>query len=154
VIYVTLHRSQSLLSKTIRLFTRDKYSHSSIVINDEKFDSAGFIGVRKNFQWERGEEIDFFILATEITKEQEENLKVFLDNQIGKQYDYKMLMGFITKSSREERKSSGKWFCSELVFASLEKIGIKLFNNIEPWKVYPSMLYYSHLLAFSHTLKT
>jgi len=53
-----------------------------------------------------------------------------------------MVIRFITRQ-QETRKSSNKWFCSELIYASLLKAGIVVLERIEPWEVSPVLLSYS-----------
>jgi hypothetical protein len=41
--------------------------------------------------------------------------RAFLTAQLGKPHDYTMVARFITRR-QESRRTSGKWFCSELTF--------------------------------------
>lgn len=63
----------------------------------------------------------------------------FLEAQLGKKYDYTMVIRFITRE-QETRASSGKWFCSELVFAAFLAAGIALLARTEAWEVCPGLL--------------
>ena len=154
MIEIALYRGNSFVSRLIRFFSRDIYSHAAIRVDDAVFEAKEFKGVIKSTDWNiKNEEVDIFLLKQEISNEKLQDLKNFLDKQVGKPYDYLMVLGFILYTSREGRKNSGKWFCSELIFAALEKIGIKLLNYLQPWKVHPSMICYSNLITFSHTIK-
>jgi hypothetical protein len=100
-----------------------------------------FQGVRR-VSWKEvmasGERVDLFRVKG-LTAEAEKVVLEFLWEQMGKPYDYTMVARFISRR-QEERESSGKWFCSELVFAALAKAGVKLLERIEPWAVSPGVL--------------
>ena len=63
----------------------------------------------------------------------------FAHEQIGKGYDFLSIARFLIRS-QSRRKESGRWFCSELVFAALRKAGVDLLERIEPCDVSPGML--------------
>jgi hypothetical protein len=81
----------------------------------------------------------------------------FLTLQLGKPYDYRMVVRFVPllfdllpwvneRRQRATRRSAGRWFCSELVFAALEKAKVSLFARTLPWQVSPDFLSRSPLL--------
>ncbi len=61
----------------------------------------------------------------------------FLEQQIGKKYDYQGVLRFVT---REKSHHPEKWFCSELAFAYFIWGGVKMLNMDEAWRVSPGML--------------
>ena len=75
----------------------------------------------------------------------------FAKEQIDKGYDYTMVARFVSRR-QEQRSSSDKWFCSELVFAALQKAGIDLLRDVEPWAVSPGLLAKSPLLKWEKTI--
>jgi len=72
--------------------------------------------------------------------------------QVGKAYDFTSVLRFISRR-QERRTDSGKWFCSELVFAALQKGGVNVLERIQPWAVSPGMLACSPLLLPVGTMK-
>jgi len=142
MVSILFYRPKTHLDKIICFFSRGKYCHVSIKIDNTIYESKPFIGVRKYQLIDTdGYHIDEYKLK--ITLKQKHKLIQFLEKQIGKGYDYWSVVGFILYKTRESRKNCGKWFCSELVFVSFEKIGINLLNRVTPWKVSPVILSYS-----------
>ena len=147
--YLYFFRNHSLLNNTINFFTRGKYSHVSILSSNGYFYEADIkYGVRKvkkeDYLVENKNSL-FDIKKLTASEWQESQIIEFLEKQVGKKYDIAMVIGFVIHSTRESRKSYGKWFCSELLVAGIEKGGIKLFNT-EPWKISPEILSWSTLL--------
>jgi uncharacterized protein YycO len=91
-----------------------------------------------------GEAVDLF-LVDGLTETQEEDVAWFLFQQLGKPYDWTMVARFVTRRD-ESRASSGKWFCSELVYAAFKQAGVPLLRATEPWEVSPGLLAKSPLL--------
>lgn len=104
-----------------------------------------FIGVRAldRLTLAPGETADCFTI--EATPEQVEKIDAFVRGQLGKPYDYTMVARFVSRR-QASRTESGKWFCSELVFAALLHAGIELLRGTEPWEVSPGLLARSPLL--------
>ena len=69
----------------------------------------------------------------------------FARRQVGKGYDRTMWFRFLTRT-REGRIGSGRWFCSELAYATAIEGGLWLLRISEPWKISPSWLGASPLL--------
>lgn len=72
----------------------------------------------------------------------------WLFDQVDKPYDYTMVLRFLTRR-QETRRSTGKWFCSELAFAYAAKLGIAPLSETQPWEASPGLLARSPLL-FRH----
>lgn len=149
---IAFHVPLTKLDYLIKFASRGAYSHCSIVFDDAVYEARPFVGVRKasNLASVEDKERVIDIYEVETTNAQELVIREFLDRQIGKKYDYWMAVGFVLYTSRESRKSSGKWFCSELLFCALEKGGIRILDRVEPWKISPSMASYSLLLKYKH----
>jgi uncharacterized protein YycO len=142
---IRLYKNQNgLISSAIRWQTRGIYSHSAIIVDGVLYEASEFKGVHNKIADKRNDRYfdDYQIILSE---QQEEDLIRFLDRQLGKPYDYTMVLRFITRQ-QEDRKSVGKWFCSELVFAAVQKVGVNLLNNVEPWEISPVLLSFSPLL--------
>ena len=144
---IFLHRGKSTISRLIRWQTyagKDGYSHASIMLDGARLiESREFKGVGI-VPFPEDEDMDLFIV--EVTEYQKHKIIDFAESQLGKKYDYGSIWGFLKRSSKESRKSSGKWFCSEFVFACFQKADVNLLERIEAWKVTPEMLSYSPLL--------
>ena len=99
--------------------------------------------------------VDLFEVRTatgfELKRERVEACLKFAVDQIGKGYDYTMVARFISRR-QASRRTSGKWFCSELVFAALQKAGVDLLARTEPWEVSPGQLARSPLLKWCATI--
>jgi len=63
----------------------------------------------------------------------------FARSQVGKPYDWRSVFRFLT---REKAGTPGRWFCSELVVAALERGGVRLLN-MPAWAVAPGHLAWS-----------
>lgn len=148
---IALYKGTSTVSKSILFFSRGGYSHAAIVLNDGSvIEAKEFHGVQKRKSITDAIPpkyiIDIYELPT--TPEQDEAVKNFLEKQLGKGYDYWSVIGFVVYASKEARKSYGRWFCSELVFATMEKIGIQLLERVGAWKVSPTILSYNTAMKF------
>lgn len=133
------------MSTLIKWQTRGDYSHAAIQLEDGRIYESwqGFKngGVRLANIGD-GEGIDYFSL--EVTYSQYNELVKYLDNQLGKKYDYTGVLRFL---SRRKAKEDDKFFCSELVFDALKHVGILLFKETLGWEVSPQMLSRTPLLT-------
>lgn len=145
---IALHRAPGLVGTLIRWQTRGEYSHASIVMpNGSVIESREGKGVRqlKHLAPVKGEVIDLFEVTPALTADQHLQIAEFLRAQLGKPYDWTMVARFVSRR-QESRSTSGKWFCSELVYAALQQADINLFRATEPWEVSPGLLARSPLL--------
>lgn len=143
---IALHRAPGIIARLIRWQTRGGYSHASILLRGGAvIESREGKGVRclPRLERRKGEVIHLFNF--DHTPEQEKAIAAFLNAQIGKPYDYTMVARFLTRR-QQSRAQSGKWFCSELVYAALARAGIPLLRATEPWEVSPGLLARSPLL--------
>lgn len=147
---VLLFKGTGPLSRAIRWHTRSDYSHAAILHCGEVYESREFRGVRRIPLDEalKGCAVDVFEVRTSL--EQEEATLDFLGRQMGKKYDYASVLRFLPRR-QETRASSGKWFCSELVFVCLQMAGIQLLLRIQPAEVAPGHLALSPLMRFIET---
>ena len=140
---VALHRGRGVIARAIQWQTRSVYSHASVVFEGSGvvIEAREFKGVR-SILWDEvvasGETVDVFRVKG-LVPEAEEVVWEFLQEQLGKPYDYTMVARFITRR-QGAREESGKWFCSELVFAALAQAGVRLLERIEAWEVSPGVL--------------
>lgn len=151
MVFIRLYKNQdSWISRAIRWQTRGIYSHAAIAIDGIIYEAREFKGVQQRAA-EKYDGRYFDDYRVNITLEQELEMEKFLRRQLGKGYDYTMVLRFITRQ-QETRKSTGMWFCSELVFASFQKVGINLLERCEPWEVSPALLSLSPSLKLINIL--
>ena len=79
-----------------------------------------------------------------MSRTQWEDAIAFALAEVGKGYDYWAIVRFV---SRRRMPDNDRWFCSELVFAALAHVGVRIFERIEPWAVSPGLLAISPLLC-------
>lgn len=154
MLQIALHRGNGIVSRLIRWQQRGEWSHASVVLRSGAvIESREFIGVRQlpKLSAAKGEFIQVF--NVECTDEQADKIEEFLKKQIGKKYDYPMVLGFLSRSDTEGHESGGKWFCSELAFAAFLQAGIHLLERIEAFEVSPPHLSYSPLLNPDYTIQ-
>lgn len=147
--YVQLHRGTGLVSSLIRWQQRGQYAHASILINGTVYEAVSGDGVRAiSVQGYEAEYRAGRIVTAPLTLDPsvEAALELWLQARIGAGYDYPAILRFLTRS--RERKA-GRWFCSELVVAALQTIGLQPFANTAPWEVSPGLLARTPLLEFT-----
>jgi uncharacterized protein YycO len=98
---------------------------------------AGRIIATRNrkYRWEYNYELD-------ITAEQEQILREWCEEELGKPYDYTALAPFnvLIPRTKKQWKDHKQWMCSEFCAMGLEKIGLEFFDDNFK-KVKPSDLY-------------
>ena len=148
---VVLFKSKGFFQSLIKWQTRSKYSHAAILTSDGVLIEATTPGgVRAIADWKQTPDAEIFKVEGfggywGQRREDENKAIAFLSEQIGKPYDYLMVARFVSRL-QESRRTSGKWFCSELVFAAMQKADITLLRDTEPWEVSPGLLARSPLL--------
>jgi len=145
---ILLYRGRGFLPWLIRFQTRSPYHHAAIVLHGSTvFESNWKWGVKACFlqRTPANNTVDVYEVAT--TPEQDGSIRRWLVSQSGKPYDLTMVIRFVTRK-QATRKTKGKWFCSELVYAAFQAAGINLLERVEPWEVSPGLLARSPLLKF------
>jgi hypothetical protein len=153
---IALYKGRSLISRIIRCVNWSDYSHAAWVdtVNNYVIE-AWSGGVRKadslHTNHTPGTIVDVF--DVDVTVAQREAIAQFMLLQVGKRYDYRGIVHFITRRS-ESAAGQDRWFCSELVLAAYRAAGIDLLSRIPAYKVFPGMLAYSPLLDPVGTITT
>jgi uncharacterized protein YycO len=153
-VYLCLHRAPGLVGDLIRWHSRGKYSHASLwVPGVGVIESREGKGVRRlpDLQPAKGEQIDVFEVAG-LTIDQALDVWNFASAQVGKKYDWSMVFGFVSRATKEGHEAGGKWFCSELAFASFKQALVELLRDTVAWEVSPVLLGKSPLLKFVKTI--
>lgn len=152
---LAFYRGISLGSRIIRWVNWSDYSHvawqdghSGEVIE------AWTSGVRRvaslHDQHTPGTVVDLFEV-TGLTPEDASRIWAFLNEAVGKRYDFLGCLHFATRRP-EYAWQQNRWFCSELVFAACRAAGVNLLCRVPAWKVYPGMLATSPLLSLRETV--
>lgn len=154
-LYVLLHRDQGVVSRLIRWQQRSDYSHASLLLPDgrilEALQGQGVIESRRLMELATKDRERITPFAVQVGVRQAASVYEFAHDQTGKPYDWTMVVRFVSRQ-QESRKSSGKWFCSELVYAACQQAGVHLLHpRIEPWRVSPGGLLTSPRLE-EHTM--
>ncbi len=141
---IVYSNSSKILSKLIQIVTWSKWSHVAMLTEDGKnvIEAVGH-GVReiplKDFVKDKRR----YTFQTYNVNSKSTVIE-FARSQIGKKYDFSALFGIFFKRDWEK---NNRWFCSELVTASLQADKSSPFRNdldgrITPsdlWKVNPSL---------------
>lgn len=149
---VLLVRTPGFIGRLIRWQTRGPYVHAALM--NDRFEiiesKAGYGVIGANLKEWNSLYFDVFQVMPSDKRpgiyQPEEGWR-FAVQQIGKPYDYSMVIRFVTRQ-QERRASRGKWFCSELVFAALKQAGVNVLSRTEPWEVSPNLLSKSPYLQY------
>jgi uncharacterized protein YycO len=131
------------ISAAIRYSTRSWASHAEFVSTDSGSTfGARCTGVRCRLSRDRYSRVEQF------TAEGIEEAYKWAWTQNGKGYDFSAITGMaVNRNWRDETR----WFCSELIAASFEKVGAPLLSNrpsSPAWRITPRDLLLSRALIF------
>ena len=122
---ILAYKGRSIPSRLIRLQTRSEYSHVAVQMDDGTVIEAWAIGGVRHVAspteaHKPGTPIDVF----EIKGTYDEGMvRRFLKSQLGKRYDYRAIVRFLT---RRKMRADDRWFCSELVIEAFRRGGLHL----------------------------
>ena len=143
-VQVLIWRGSGLTSRLIRWQTRGPWSHAALELFGRVYEARQFRRVQSRLlpvvaheAHARGDTL--CTLDLWITIPQAQQLRSWLTDQLGKKYDWTSVARFVTRR-QNRRERAHVWFCSELVFAALQKIGHPLLSNTQPWEVSPSWI--------------
>ncbi|MGF0116900.1 hypothetical protein ACQFYA_11305 [Promicromonospora sp. Marseille-Q5078] len=153
-IYVVLSRSSTVLSRTIRLATRDEYTHAALALDADlelmfsfgrRRASNPFVGCFKRERldddlYRHMPELPGIVLEVPVTPQQREAVcaqvaEVLLDSHT---YTYNapgLVSGLFGRGSEDDRR----FFCSEFVYQMLHGAGV-CDLGVPRWKVRPQTL--------------
>lgn len=134
-------------SKLIRIMHRAEYSHVAWVDDDtEEVFEAWNGGVRRtpsiHHQHTPGTPVDLFRVEGQ-QHYHTTALRQFHIAQVGKPYDWKGVMRFVTRGREDEPENPSDWFCSRLLMCAHRMVGLPLLARVEDWKVFPGEVTYS-----------
>lgn len=139
MVRLAFFKQDTLIGRLIRFFTWGKYSHVALILEDGRvIDSYPRLGVSIRSVDLSDADIYYIDLPGNIKRKILADIKA----QIGKKYDYRGVIGFLSRSKAED---PNRWFCSELIFEIFRRNGVVLLNA-PSYKVSPTLLSYSPLL--------
>lgn len=142
IVIIRLYKNPtSVIGRLICYVTRGIYCHAAMIIDGVLYESREFKGVLKRQPEININYDDYYV---EVNEKQISEMTAFAERQLKKSYDYVMVFRFLTKQ-KQSKASIGKWFCSELVFATFKKAGIKLLE-CQAWEVTPVHLSQSPII--------
>lgn len=150
MIRVLQYRGKSAISTAIKIFTFSEFSHTA-ALNTQTGEiiEAWQGGVRKRTLKDHGHTKGTVVdVYRPLCCFDQEKFWRMMQEEVGSPYDYRGILGFL---ARRETQSQEAWFCSELVFSCLAQSGLLLLNA-PAYKVYPTMISYSPLLAFERRI--
>jgi hypothetical protein len=125
--------------KLIKAWTRSNYYHVEIIIDNYWIQADNDIGVVRHKLRPFSKKYDYIEVAFSGSETQEEEVKCFVDSQIGAKYDW--LGIYFSQIIKLGINKKDRWFCSELVSRVLQLCDIKPFlgvtnNEMAPGDVY------------------
>jgi len=130
-------KSEDLGGRLLRLFLMSKWNHVAIQVESTVYEAVSWGGVirrgKEQFRssWDRIASVE--VEATEVLP-----LLHFLDEQIGRPYDWKAIFAFPFRGSWQDRRA---WFCSELVYEALNVGGADIPDRLPSNRVTPRDLW-------------
>lgn len=153
---IAIYKGHSLISRIIRFANWSPYSHAAIIdpVGNRVIEAwQGRVQAARSLSELHTTTTEVDVFHVETTPEQSAAVLAFAYAQVGKRYDYRGILHFITRRP-EYPGDQDRWFCSELVMAAYRAAGIDLLSRVPAFQVYPGMLSYSPLLKLVSTIWT
>ncbi len=158
---IGLYHGISPISRAISFFTWAAETHASEVHEDRSVTEAWHVGgVRRTGHFcldhAPGTRIDLYRVKG-LTPGEQDGVDEFLGWQIGKAYDYRGVLRFLSRRDPREivdHRHTRRWFCSVLIFCAYLHVRRPLLDRVSPHKVSPALLSYSPHLIHIDTLTT
>lgn len=143
-IYIVLSDTGSLFTRSIKLFTRTPYNHSSIAFESDlntlysfgrKNPNNPFIGGFVEEHIDSGTFKKFYntsclVLSIEVSLESYTQLQVIVDNFVTNKDDYQYnLIGMVSAMVNRPMPSDSKYFCSSFLAESMRKSEMDLIKQ-------------------------
>ncbi|MCC7196366.1 MAG: hypothetical protein IT356_12505 [Gemmatimonadaceae bacterium] len=150
-VYVGLHRGGGFIGWLIRLVTRSRVGHASILFGSTVFQAS----MRQGWGWTTIDRLRGPVTwyRLDVTPEQELSMRRWCEAHVGWAYDWRSVIKFtllwrLFFNSREARRDQRRLFCFEGVYlCALEGAGIVLLGEARAWEIAGHVLAYSNLLA-------
>ena len=149
-VHIAAYRGKSLMSCAIRAFNWGPYSHVSWLTEDGTEVESWSKGVTETpglgANHTPGTVVDLFTVLPLLRKPTCRGMvDAAIRSNVGKRYDHLGILGFVFRSPALQRDA--RFFCSELVFEGLQDCGVHLLERIPAYKVSPTLLTLSPMLA-------
>lgn len=145
MILIHFCRGQDFIANLLKLVTLGEFSHCAIQIGDYLYEATFSRGVSRTTI----EEFNLRYPDRELVAvygADEEAALAWLEEQVGKDYDYTALTALPFRGSWQDES---KWFCSELVAAALKKAkAIRI--RVEVGRVTPKDLWFSNKIRWKY----
>lgn len=153
-VMVGAYRGTSLISRLIRWRTWSDYSHVSLIrVTGEVIEAWHRGGVQARACWDEahtpGTVIELY--AVEASLEAQERAWAFAEAQVGRGYDWRGILGFLTRSDGQRPRL---WFCSELVASAFDSAGVPLLGRMPPHRMSPGDVVHSPRLRYISSVVT
>lgn len=137
----TIHfcKSDNMGGRILRLFLMSKWNHVAIQIGNTVYESVSGAGVVKHQPAEFAKAWDK-VSSVEVYVPSQLSVLRFLNDQLGKPYDWKAILAFPFRGSWQDRSG---WFCSELVYEGLRVGGGLVSDRLPANRVTPRDLWVS-----------
>lgn len=143
-IHIVLFAGSSLVSRSIRWFTREQWNHAAVLFDDLSLYEArlGEGVIRRRWRQNGYPDEGYTVLVPCAcpSEEQIDRARWFLNDQVGKEYDLRQVWRFVTRIPGVHETSIDAWFCSELAIQALTHAGVQCFRNTKPYEVDPGDL--------------
>lgn len=154
---IAIYKGISPISRAIKFLNWSDYSHvawitptgsciEAIITNGFLLKGSVIESPHFDTRHTPGTIVDFFRVPC-MTPLQEDQVAGFMRHQLGKPYDFRGVIKFLT---RGKSSNDSNWFFSELVFSAIKAAHISLLE-LPAWKVYPGMISYSPLVEKVYT---
>src|SRR5574337_619479 len=133
VVYFRVVRGDSgIYSALIRWYSRSPYTHTEFCWPLDDPEPPKYLGAQpkggvaiRPFNYLGAQPFDTF--AVEVTPKQKAELHALLLSQLGRPYDFRAIAGMVIPALDGGRHALA-FFCSELVFYDLAKVGVELLH--------------------------
>ena len=146
---IALYAGIGKVSWLIQKWHRGPFSHVSEIDDDaawevESWFPRGVTMLSPFVNHQPGTPVHLYHLKKPLTTGESDGLKAFYASQVGKPYDLRGVLGFISRRDNAGR-GQNRWFCGELIHAAYIHVKRPLLNprHLPPHKAYPSILAYS-----------
>ena len=155
-IWIVGFRGKRVTSKLIKWYTRSKYNHIAIILDasGDLFEATFKDGVAYGKRNIKDIKEDYDIFEWPLVKADKVIVQEFLKRHLGKKYDWRMILQFVVKTqTKESRKSSESFYCSELASALGHNTSNPLFNDEDHWKKSPEDVCNSRMLFLKQEVR-
>ena len=148
---VHLFRGTGIIGWLIRWQTWGKYAHVAIEMDDVLYEAyegpfpkGSVTATDLSDEWPSNRQKPSLTLIPEeeLTSTELTSMKNFLEEAVGKKYDYWSILSFLSRG-KERSWTTDKYFCSELVCSVFKWINKPLFRKVSCRKISPSDITYS-----------